>query len=695
MGPLKYPAVDSILSSLDKFMAGFDKAFRDPTFFEVYKSIMAHHEGATMEELKGNLKDFQRRFDVNAQQEGDRLLVFRCISVEKPEAVMRSLKTKPVGIYWSWDYQGAECHWGDKNHPSVILHALVSPDSLEWLETLATNIQPFGQQENEIRLKAGASIEIVDVEVLTAGEHKTNLLKRPIKVRASLGAIQKGNWLSRMNNKQLGAFWEDMAYGDWGETDPSDGIERINNMYEADTMWSLKTLPVESIEGHHSGHDASEEYIKEYQQTRQKGSPFPPLIVEPDDERPGKYKTIDGQHRLFAAKALGEKDILAYVPDEGPQTATYKTVDSVLSDINTFMEDAKALEDFFDVEVVLDDSSEEGQGVWIDELQAKHPGEGRKFMKQLTELADQEGMKLYLNAHPIGPQPPLNREQLIKWYKGFGFEPEDYQDTDYDYITMRRLPKASHETANSPTTIQRHPDTYWGADAIWSWAGSENPPDHQVTYEFGGSGDRLIGKAFIDGNLIGTAVAHRRGTGLTFDPIQMDPQYKDQGIEERLYEGLLGLTGRPQPTSSRYVEVDKILAADEAEAKLVFQANEKEPFRYVWRMQNADGTGPYDSEFFDKYVDKNGDELYSWMERPHEAPATPSPTLDRGFTREDRRELNDEMKRFGFDSLKELKEWFTPGEIKNLAAEGFKPSQVKALKIWSSGKQNFFFPAMM
>jgi hypothetical protein len=130
---------------------------------------------------------------------------------------------------------------------------------------------------------------------------------------------QTGNWLPRMTNDQLGAFWEDMAYGDWGdlsEDQIAEGIERVNDRYSEDTQWVLKKLPVTSIEGHHTGHDASKEYIEEYKQKKLEGSDFPPIICE--QESPGKYKTIDGQHRLFAAKAIGQKDILAYVPMDAP-----------------------------------------------------------------------------------------------------------------------------------------------------------------------------------------------------------------------------------------------------------------------------------------------------------------------------------------------------------------------------------------
>lgn len=138
-------------------------------------------------------------------------------------------------------------------------------------------------------------------------------------ITAGLG---RTSWPKTMTNQELAVHWDDMAYGDYREPGEggSDGeieeaLDRIKNNWEDDTIWTLKTLNVSDVEGHHSGHDKSTEYVEEYEARKAKGSEFPPLIVEPDEDSPGKYKTIDGQHRLFAAKKLGEKTIRAYVPD--------------------------------------------------------------------------------------------------------------------------------------------------------------------------------------------------------------------------------------------------------------------------------------------------------------------------------------------------------------------------------------------
>ena len=127
------------------------------------------------------------------------------------------------------------------------------------------------------------------------------------------------NWEKKLTNRELARHWEQMAYGDWGdisEEEVDDALDRVTRLYDDNTIWVLKTLSVSDIEGHHEGHDSSEQYIQEYVDRKSQGSDFPPLIVEEDEDHPGKYKTIDGQHRLLAAKRLGQTTIDAYVPED-------------------------------------------------------------------------------------------------------------------------------------------------------------------------------------------------------------------------------------------------------------------------------------------------------------------------------------------------------------------------------------------
>jgi hypothetical protein len=81
-------------------------------------------------------------------------------------------------------------------------------------------------------------------------------------------------------------------------------------------QWVLSSIPVHLIECHHSGHDASEEYIEEYVSKINQGSEPPPLIVKKHPTILGKFQTVDGQHRLKAAQFTGLTYLRAYMPKE-------------------------------------------------------------------------------------------------------------------------------------------------------------------------------------------------------------------------------------------------------------------------------------------------------------------------------------------------------------------------------------------
>lgn len=66
------------------------------------------------------------------------------------------------GIYWSWDEEAAQAHWGNHNGTNTewMLEAAVDEDAVDWIETLARNVMPVWEEEREIRLKKDAPVEI-------------------------------------------------------------------------------------------------------------------------------------------------------------------------------------------------------------------------------------------------------------------------------------------------------------------------------------------------------------------------------------------------------------------------------------------------------------------------------------------------------------------------------------------------------
>jgi len=66
-----------------------------------------------------------------------------------------------AGIYWSWDKHGTDAYWGSSGgSDNIIMYGLVSPDNVNWIETIRMNGDPTYRDEREIRVFNNASIEI-------------------------------------------------------------------------------------------------------------------------------------------------------------------------------------------------------------------------------------------------------------------------------------------------------------------------------------------------------------------------------------------------------------------------------------------------------------------------------------------------------------------------------------------------------
>lgn len=103
----------------------------------------------------------------------------------------------------------------------------------------------------------------------------------------------------------------------------------------------------------------------------------------------------------------------------------------------------------------------------------------------------------------------------------------------------------------------------------------------------------------------------------------------------------------------------------------------------VWRMQNAQGEGPYSkaswSTWRDAHTDSSGMDTLTGKYRQ------PSP-LDDGLGYAHNGRL------FGFTTYDQLREWFSPTERERLTGLGFYPMQVKATHVRYGGHQVTFEP---
>lgn len=116
---------------------------------------------------------------------------------------------------------------------------------------------------------------------------------------------------TRISYKEVIKHWEDTYKDDTFDGDYERGETISLEDLQGFEWWELKKIPLAKIIPHHDMPD----YEKVGHYTRMRdwaGTKFPAIILVPKIE--GKYKTLDGVHRYWAAKEAGDKTMLAYVP---------------------------------------------------------------------------------------------------------------------------------------------------------------------------------------------------------------------------------------------------------------------------------------------------------------------------------------------------------------------------------------------
>jgi hypothetical protein len=82
-----------------------------------------------------------------------------------------------VGIYWSWEEDGAEPHGDSWSKDTYILHAKARPESVNWVNTLYKNGSTLNE-EREIEMNDGAVVKIIDISRIKKDRNnKTPIIK--------------------------------------------------------------------------------------------------------------------------------------------------------------------------------------------------------------------------------------------------------------------------------------------------------------------------------------------------------------------------------------------------------------------------------------------------------------------------------------------------------------------------------------
>lgn len=90
-------------------------------------------------------------------------------------------QAKHIGIYWTWNSEGAEAYWGKSEHThTAIIKSSVKEYYIDWKTTLLANCNLSLSEEEEIRLIKGTPLKIENV--IMRGKHGGDKLIKELDI---------------------------------------------------------------------------------------------------------------------------------------------------------------------------------------------------------------------------------------------------------------------------------------------------------------------------------------------------------------------------------------------------------------------------------------------------------------------------------------------------------------------------------
>ena len=117
-------------------------------------------------DLRYKLEELIRLFRNDLIHNG-KVTLWRAMTVKSSWLDHLEREGKHLGIYWTWDPDAADTHWGDYSKTSkVLIEAEVPENGVDWEKTLIMNIEPFtGEDEKEITVFKGVPLKIISIEM--------------------------------------------------------------------------------------------------------------------------------------------------------------------------------------------------------------------------------------------------------------------------------------------------------------------------------------------------------------------------------------------------------------------------------------------------------------------------------------------------------------------------------------------------
>jgi len=119
-------------------------------------------------ELESRFEDLYYDFETNVVDENGYVTLYRSMKVEDNYLeLLKTCKVKRVGIYWTWNFNKAEPHWGynDNNKQNdIIFETKIKEEYINWIDTFRLNLEhEYYNEENEIRLFKNTPLNITNI----------------------------------------------------------------------------------------------------------------------------------------------------------------------------------------------------------------------------------------------------------------------------------------------------------------------------------------------------------------------------------------------------------------------------------------------------------------------------------------------------------------------------------------------------
>jgi oligoribonuclease (3'-5' exoribonuclease)/8-oxo-dGTP pyrophosphatase MutT (NUDIX family) len=166
----------------------YEDGFKDESEKEAFE------EGARAE-LDSQMSNFISTFEKKATIRGNQIELYRVINITDFDKFYLDLKKgkyqkgyNGLGVYWSWDKNRADSHWGGKGE-SIVMTALAPISKIDIEATLNLNLHPsLGEDEAEIRLQEKTKIQVTTIE--RADKDEEVIPEAPLQVVADKENIE-------------------------------------------------------------------------------------------------------------------------------------------------------------------------------------------------------------------------------------------------------------------------------------------------------------------------------------------------------------------------------------------------------------------------------------------------------------------------------------------------------------------------